>query len=177
MRAERGSGTFVDSKRLTYPLRSRTRFSEIVGASGHEASGQLIATAMEAATREIAAHLKVKAGTSLVRIDAMRAADGTPLCVSTNFLPLARFSDAGLIYERKRSMTKTLAHYGVRDYRRAWTRLTATIADASDALRLKLTVGSPVLVVDSLDVDTKGRPILTARTRFAAERVQFTVET
>src|SRR3984957_5189105 len=32
VRAERGSGTYVEAQRLAYPLRSRTRFSEIVGA-------------------------------------------------------------------------------------------------------------------------------------------------
>ena len=34
VRAERGSGTYVEAPRLAYPLRSRTRFSEIVGAGG-----------------------------------------------------------------------------------------------------------------------------------------------
>src|SRR6202165_5841363 len=42
VRAERGSGTYVEAPRLTYPLRSRTRFSEIVGAGGREPRGQLI---------------------------------------------------------------------------------------------------------------------------------------
>src|SRR6201997_558234 len=42
VRAERGSGTYVETPRLAYPLRSRTRFSEIVGAGGHEPSGKLI---------------------------------------------------------------------------------------------------------------------------------------
>ena len=74
-------------------------------------------------------------------------------------------------------MTKLLAHYGIRDYRRASTRITAAIADASDAARLDLALGRPVLVVDSIDVDTEGK---TARrpspSRFAAERVEFVVE-
>src|ERR1700716_3169401 len=34
VRAERGSGTYVEAQRLAYPLRSRTRFSEIVGGGG-----------------------------------------------------------------------------------------------------------------------------------------------
>ncbi|MBO0756612.1 MAG: GntR family transcriptional regulator, partial [Bradyrhizobiaceae bacterium] len=33
VRAERGSGTYVESGRLAYPIRSRTRFSEIVDAA------------------------------------------------------------------------------------------------------------------------------------------------
>jgi GntR family phosphonate transport system transcriptional regulator len=33
-----------------------------------------------------------------------------------------------------------------------------------------------VLVVDSTDVDADGKPLLTAHSRFAAERVEFVVE-
>ena len=41
VRAERGSGTYVETTRLPYPIRARTRFSEIVGAAGHQAGGRL----------------------------------------------------------------------------------------------------------------------------------------
>src|SRR5436190_20680635 len=34
VRAERGSGTYVEAQKLAHPLRSRNRFSEIVGADG-----------------------------------------------------------------------------------------------------------------------------------------------
>ena len=51
VRAERGSGTYVEAPRLAYPLRSRTRFSEIVGAGGREPRGQLIDASEEAASR------------------------------------------------------------------------------------------------------------------------------
>src|SRR5258707_14705738 len=50
-RARRGSGTYVEAQRLAYPLRSRTRFSEIVGAGGREPRGQLIGAAVEPANR------------------------------------------------------------------------------------------------------------------------------
>ena len=50
VRAERGSGTYVEAPRLAYPLRSRTRFSEIVGAGGREPRGQLVAASEEPAT-------------------------------------------------------------------------------------------------------------------------------
>jgi GntR family phosphonate transport system transcriptional regulator len=69
-----------------------------------------------------------------------------------------------------------LAPFGVRDYRRASTRLTAGIADATDAMWLDLEPGSAVVVVDSVDVDPNGRPVVTSRARFAAERVEFTFE-
>src|ERR1700709_1018079 len=39
VRAERGSGTYVEARRLAYPLRSRTRFSQSVGAGAQEPRG------------------------------------------------------------------------------------------------------------------------------------------
>jgi GntR family phosphonate transport system transcriptional regulator len=176
VRAERGSGTYVEAQRIAYPLRSRTRFSEIVGAGGREPRGQLIRASEEPATRELAKQLGVKSGTLLVRIEALRLADRTPICIGTTWLVAERFPDAGSVYERLRSTTKLLAKYGIRDYRRASTRVTAAVVDATDAARLDLALGRPILVVDSTDVDSDGKPLLTTHARFAAERVEFVVE-
>ncbi len=41
---------------------------------------------------------------------------------------------------------------------------------------LDLGLGRPILVVDSTDVDAEGKPLLTTRARFAAERVEFVVD-
>jgi GntR family transcriptional regulator, phosphonate transport system regulatory protein len=176
VRAERGSGTYVEAPRLAYPLRSRTRFSEIVGAGGREPRGQLIEASEEPATRELARVLALKTGTPLIRIESVRLADRSPICVSTTWLSAEQFPDAGRVFANVRSMTKLLEHYGVRDYRRDSTRITAAIAEATDAARLDLALGRPVLVVDATDVDAAGRPLVTKRSRFAAERVEFVVE-
>ena len=176
VRAERGSGTYVEARRLAYPLRSRTRFSEIVGAGGHEPRGQLIDASTDVATRELARELGLKTGGALIRIEALRFADRTPICVSTTWLAADRFPDAGRVFAKLRSMTGLLAHYGINDYRRASTRISAAIAEATDAARLDLALGRPILVVDSTDVDTNGSPLVTKRSRFAAERVEFLVE-
>lgn len=176
VRAERGSGTYVETRRLAYPLRARTRFSEIVGAGGREPRGQFIDAAEEIATRELARELGLKSGAPLIRIESVRLADRAPICVSTTWLSAEQFPNAGRVFANLRSMTQMLAHYGVRDFRRSSTRITAGIVDATDAARLDLALGRPILIVDSTDVDTVGRPIVTKRSRFAAERVEFLVE-
>ena len=176
VRAERGSGTYVEAPKLTYPLRSRTRFSEIVGAGGREPDGKMIDTSVEAAPRDIAKQLGLKAGAPLVRIEALRFADRTPICVGTTWFPANRFPDAAAVYERLNSTTRMLAHYGIRDYRRLSTRITAGIVDATDAARLDLALGRAILIVDSTDVDMEGTPLKVSRSRFVAERVEFTVE-
>src|SRR5690349_22660441 len=50
VRAERGSGTYVEAPRRAYPLRSRTRFSEFVGAGGREPRARLLTASLESAT-------------------------------------------------------------------------------------------------------------------------------
>jgi GntR family phosphonate transport system transcriptional regulator len=176
VRAERGSGTYVEARKLAYPLRSRTRFSEIVGAGGREPQAKLLSAQPDVATRELARRLDLKVGTALVRLDKLRLADRTPICIATTWMPADRFADAGAVYTRVKSMTKLLAHFGIRDYRRRATQVTAGIVDAADAAKLDLALGRPILIVDSTDVDPAGTPLLTTHARFAAERVEFVIE-
>lgn len=176
VRAERGSGTYVEARPIPYPLRARTRFSEIVGAGGREPRAELIASRIEAADRDLARRLELTPGTALVRLDTRRFADRTPISRGTTWLPAERFPDAGKVYQRVRSITRVLAHYGVSDYRRKTTNLTAGLVDATDAALLALAPGNPVMNIEAVDVDLDGTPILTTRSRFAAERVTFVVE-
>jgi len=176
VRAERGSGTYVEAQRLAYPLRSRTRFSEIVGAGGQEPRGQLIDASDDVATRELARELSLKSGAPLIRIEALRLADRTPICVSTSWLSAERFPDAGAIFANVRSMTKLLAHYGVRDYRRASTRI-----NGGDRRRHRRRTARPRARAPGAhgrrDRRRHGRQTARhQRARFAAERVEFLVE-
>jgi len=156
VRAERGSGTYVETRPLAYPIRRRTRFSEIVGEAGRAAGGRLIASQTVAADGDVARRLKVKAGVPLVRLDTLRHADGVPLCAATTWLSAERFPDAARVYTASQSMTRMLAHFDVRDYARRRTDVTAGLADAADANSV---------------------PVLVSRTRFAADRVSLVVET
>jgi GntR family transcriptional regulator, phosphonate transport system regulatory protein len=177
VRAERGSGTYIEARPLAYPIRRRTRFSEIVGEAGRAASGRLIASATEPVDADVARRLGIEAGAPVVRLETLSHADRVPLCMATTWLSARRFPDAARVYSASRSMTRMLAHFGVRDYARRRTDVTAAIADAADADGLKIALGRPLLVVDKVDVDENGVPVLVSRTRFAADRVALVVET
>ncbi|RAI44919.1 phosphonate metabolism transcriptional regulator PhnF [Rhodoplanes roseus] len=176
VRAARGSGTYVEAPRLAYPIGTRTRFSENVGASGRQAGGRLIASAEEPVPPEIAQRLALPRKSLAVRLELMRHADRVPVCVATTWLPAGRFPDAAEIYAAQRSTTRMLAHYGISDYRRVSTRVTAALADIADAARLDLRPGSPILLVDSVDAAVDGTPLLATRSRFAAERIELVFE-
>src|SRR5262245_57547187 len=98
LRAERGSGTFIEPRKISYPIRARTRFSEIIGGAGHTASGRLMGSSMEPADAEIATRLKLRAEAPAVRLELLRHADRVPLCVATTWLNAARFPNAAGVY-------------------------------------------------------------------------------
>jgi GntR family transcriptional regulator, phosphonate transport system regulatory protein len=176
IRAERGSGTYVERKRLAYPIGARTRFSEIVGTAGRGPDGRLIAHGREPATTDIAQRLGLEVGALVVRLEILRSADRVPISVVTKWLPAALGPDAARVFRACRSMTTLLAHFGISDYRRQSTRITAATADALDAERLGLAPGRAVFIVDSIDVTPRGVPAVTSRARFAADRVELVVE-
>jgi GntR family transcriptional regulator, phosphonate transport system regulatory protein len=176
VRAERGSGTYVERSRLAYPIGARTRFSEIVGSAGRGPDGRLIAHGSEPATQDIAKRLGLEVGEMVVRLEILRSADRVPISCGTNWLPAARTPDAARVFRATRSITATLAHFGIKDYRRQSTRIAAATVDALDAERLHLVPGRAVLIVDSVNVTMSGTPILTNRARFAADRVDILVE-
>jgi GntR family phosphonate transport system transcriptional regulator len=178
VRAERGSGTYVEADRIAYPIRRRTRFSEIVTGAGHSVGGRLVASSIENADGEIAKRLKIKIGTPVIRMERVRQADGVPIVASTSWLPAERFPNAARVYAMSsNSMTRTFSNFGVHDFTRQSTRVTAAIAEAADAESLKLALGRPLLVVDSVDADPDGVPILTTRSRFVSDRVALVLET
>jgi len=176
VRTERGSGTYVERSRLTYPIGARTRFSENVGSAGRDPGGRLIGHGSEPATPDTAQQLGLEVGDMVVRLEILRSADRVPICATTSWLPAARAADAARVFRARRSITATLAHFGIKDYRRQSTRITAAAADALDAERLHLVPGRAVLIVDSVNVTMTGTPILTSRARFAADRVELLVE-
>jgi GntR family phosphonate transport system transcriptional regulator len=176
VRAERGSGTFVEQRRIAYPIGMRTRFSEIVGGAGREVGGRLMADDEGPASAAVAERLRIAVGERVTRLEILRSADGLPICASTTWVPAKRLPGVAKIYLAKRGITAALAHFGIRDYRRHATRISAVAADALDAQRLRTIRGRPLLLVDSIDVLPSGEPILTTRSRFAPDRVELVVE-
>jgi GntR family phosphonate transport system transcriptional regulator len=126
---------------------------------------------------EIAKRLNIKPGASALRLELLRHADRVPLCAATTWLDAQRFPNAAGIYGSTNSTTRMLARFGVRNYSRKSTHVTAAIAEAADAASLRIALGRPLLVVDSVDVDETGRPILTTTARFAGDRLELMIET
>ncbi|MEP3045481.1 MAG: phosphonate metabolism transcriptional regulator PhnF [Roseibium sp.] len=176
LRADQGRGTFVASAPLSYPISNRTRFSEIVSGQDRAPSGRLIGSAIEDADALLANKLAVPLGTSLIRLETLRVADGVPMMVGTGWLEQARVPNFVADYAESGSITEALKRAGISDYRRKETRITAELVEARDAQQLGLALGEPVLILESVDLDLDGTPIQYIRARGAADRMQLVVD-
>ncbi len=176
LRAEHGRGTFVaEARRLSYPIARRTRFTEGLAGQVRESRSQLLSSRIERATPRLAQLLGLKPGTRLIRQETASFADGRPMARGTGWLPEARFKGFDTAYLEAGSVTAALRHYGIEDYSRGSTRISARHATAEEAQILKLAPGSVVLVSDAVDLDADGVPIHAMLTRFPADRMELVV--
>lgn len=176
LRAEQGRGTFVERKqRLAYPIGARTRFSEGLEGQVRERRGILLSHAVELADERTIAALGLEGGAKVVRLETLSEADGRPVSRATSFFPASRFVGMEGHYAESGSITAALKAFGVSDYFRKSTLISARHASDADLSDLKLSPGAIVLVTIYANVDQDERPVQFSETRFAADLVELSV--
>ena len=141
---------------------------------GPETAG-IIGSALEEADALLANQLDVPLGTMLIRLETLRVADGVPMIVGTSWFVQATVPNFVADYAESGSITEALRQAGIEDYRRKESRITSELVEARDAQQLGISLGQPVLVVESINLDTSGKPIQYTRARAAADRIQLVV--
>ncbi len=173
--ARRGAGVFVAAAPTDYPIGKRVRFRKSLRAAGREPSGKLLAITSRGADAKEAEALDLAVGDLIYASDSLSFADGQPVTVAQSCFPAARFQGFEEVHRKTQSVTETFAHFGIADYTRAWTRLTAVAASATQALHLMLPEGAPLLRSVSVNVDADGVPIEYGTTYFAGPRITLTL--
>lgn len=174
LRAEQGRGTFVLSrKRLSYPIGARTRFSEGLRGQASERRSVLLESAVEPASRRVAEGLGLAKGSNVIRLETRGEADGQPVSRATGWFEAGRFAGIDAAMAETGSITASLQRFGISDYLRQSTVLSARHADAADLADLDLQPGAIVLVTVAVNITPDGQPIQFAETRFPAERVEL----
>lgn len=178
LRAEQGRGTFIETrKKLSYPIAKRTRFSTGLEGQVREHRSTLLAHEIEPATARVAEALGLEPEAPVLRLETLSEVDGRPLSRATAWFDTQRFPGFEDAYTETRSITAALRKYGIDDYLRRSTIVSARHADTADLDDLGLAPGAIVLVTVAVNVDMEGRPIEFAESRFAADRVELSVST
>ncbi|GLS23960.1 putative HTH-type transcriptional regulator RB1450 [Labrys miyagiensis] len=176
VRTAQGRGTFVEAARLAYPIGTRTRFSQNMAQEGREPGGVVLDAAEIEADARIAGLLAIPPGSLVLRLHTARLADGVPIAIGHSHFPLPRFAGFEAAYRRFGAVTPSFAAYGVDDYKRRETRVSARFASPEEATGLDIAPGRPVMVVDSINVDLDGVPIQATRGVFAADRAEIVLQ-
>jgi GntR family phosphonate transport system transcriptional regulator len=119
--------------------------------------------------------LELPMRSSLLCLNVLGEAEQQPLHFSERFFPLPRFAGLEAVVRASGSITEAFAAHGVSDYTRRDSRITAQMPDADLAAHLRQPVSRPVLMVESVNVDSAGTPIEYATAWFAGDRVKLNV--
>jgi hypothetical protein len=158
---------------IDYPIGERTRFSTNIALQGRAPSHTLLAFGERLIYGKAAAALKMRDGEKAVFLHLVGEADKLPISVAKTYLPAGRFGGFGEVYRKTMSMTAALKKFDVLDYFRDVTRCVAHMPSKADARHLRQPESVPVLLIETVDVDSESRPIVYHETLYAGERIQL----
>jgi GntR family phosphonate transport system transcriptional regulator len=177
IRVELGRGTFVRDEAIDYPIGRRTRFRHNMDQLNVSRTCNVLAIEQQVPAVRVAEALALVRDERAWRAEYVSLANGRVFDHCEAYFSAARFRGLDQVFARTRSVTATLTEFGIHDYFRSFTRVSARLPGAALARLLDQPARRPVLEVESLNVDTQGRPVQYGLTRFAGERVQLLVQT
>ena len=176
VRIEQGRGTFVQDDVIDYAVTRRTRFSENIANLARQPSGEVVRTGVIEANAQIASALELRRGQKVVLVEAVNLVDGRAVSIVAHHFPHTRFAGLDEIYSETGSITKAFKQFGIDDYLRRLSRVSARLPDADDARLLGMARAQPILYTESINVDLEGRPIEYSIARSAGHRMQLVFE-
>ena len=174
VRIEQGRGTFVQEHAIDYAIGRRTRFSQNLAAQGMRGHMEILGSQVIRAP-EVAKHLGLARNADVLHVQMVGKAEDRTIDVAEHYFDPKRFPGMEEQVRAKLSISRALAHFGIADYTRKWSRITAAMPSAPVARLLNQPKTRPVLQVEALNVDIDGAPLQYSMTRFAGDWVQLTV--
>ena len=154
---ERGRGTFLRTNQPENWVGRLMGFSETIKDAGYQPGAKVLLQGMtNRHDAEVRKQLRERAVWQLKRV---RLADDIPIAIEHAFYP----PDIGLELE-KRDLTSIVMYRVFEselgfDIKEATQTISASLADATSAKLLGVKVGSPLLSIERLTVNTDGRPL------------------
>lgn len=173
--ARRGAGVFVAQVPTDYAIGKRVRFHRNLQQAGRLPGKQVLHLETCKANQEEMGALGLTEGSEVHVYEGLSLADGQPIATFRSVFPALRFPDFAADLDRLRSVTAAFEAHGVTDYTRAWTRVSAQRADATQALHMQIVEGDPVLRTVAVNVDNSQQPIEYGISWFAGDRITLTL--
>jgi GntR family phosphonate transport system transcriptional regulator len=174
---EQGRGTFVTAARFPYVIGRRTRLSESFRAAGLAIETRLLSAVVVEAPSLVCSMLKLPPRTPIWRVRRLGLTQSSSISVTSVSLSAERFPDFDQALARNNAaITATLRSFGIHDYVRLWTRISARRVDPQEQAELGLAADDVVLVSRALDGTPDGAPLSYVETSLVAARLELVVE-
>jgi GntR family transcriptional regulator len=169
----RGKGTFAVQPKIAQELTELSGFVEDMQALGRNPTARLIDKQIVAADTTIARQLALAPGTSVMRIQRIRLADGVAMSFDETYLPLAigekivthdlEAEPIFTLLEQKYNIPLVEAEY----------RLEAVSAESIVAESLGIAIGSPVFLIERTSYRQGNTPIDYEKLYYRGDLIQF----
>lgn len=176
IRIEQGRGMFVQESVVDYPLTRRTRFTDVIHAQSRVPGHRLHRAYHLPAERDVADALGIIRGREVLCLETVGLVDERPLIFGRHHFPCPRFRGLEDMFVRTGSITTSLKRFGVGDYFRRRTAITAVLPSIEEAVLLQQPRTRPMLRYEAINTDESGEPVEYTVGLFAGDRAQLLVE-
>jgi GntR family phosphonate transport system transcriptional regulator len=160
-----GAGAFFTGLRLPYRIGRRVRLRDNLRAFDLAISGRLVSCVTAPCGEALGNELAIEPG-------------ARALSASLHLVCATRFPDLPeRLMAESHSFTAAFASFGIVDYERRSTHVTARLPRADEAAMLDISPADPVLATRSLDVTGDGAPLQVVEGAFRGDRIELHVET
>lgn len=171
-----GLGSFVRDRRARQGLVRLTDFAQDMAQSGLEASSEVLHHAQESVPPDVAPHLQLDAGATVVQLDRLRLGDGDPIAFDRTWLPLfyaQLVEDHDLAHE---TIYRILEQEYEIPVLRGRYRITAANAPEPVADPLGVPTGRALLLIERLSLTQGDKPVYFQRRYYRSDRVAYELE-
>jgi GntR family phosphonate transport system transcriptional regulator len=175
IRIEQGRGSFVLERVVRHQLGPRTRLISTLQDVERTGERRILGSRRIRADKSLAHDLGIARNQFVRQVDRLSLADGVPVAVSSSYFPLPRFEGIEAHIRETRSFTESWRRYGVGDYRRLETRITAIPLSSMDAEILGQPRRRPAILMININVDADGVPIVVSYARVAPQHMELVI--
>ncbi|MTI54464.1 GntR family transcriptional regulator [Geosporobacter ferrireducens] len=171
---KQGKGTFVAAQKYTRNLSDVISFSEVCRLNGTVAGSQLLESKFIEADKKTLDRLERPEGEMVLYIERLRFVDNEPIVIEKNIFSIAY---SFLINEDldNNSMFDILKRRSGTEVARSSRTIEICRATQQEAQLLKITKGSPLLLIKSIAYSTENKPVFIGTQIINGERYQFTM--
>jgi GntR family transcriptional regulator len=174
---KQGTGTFVkaSSQRIKSILDVNYGVTEMIKNMGFHPGTKEIKVEEVLADSHMVKALNVKEGSKIITIERVRTADNAPVVYTLDMIPVSVLSNIDDIKELGESVYDFLEKKCNVVLSSSMARLFSAKATRKLANKLKIKLNSPLFLLEQMDTDQTGRPVMFSREYFVNDYFDFVI--